>query len=273
MGMPSAPVLPGNNPYGPSGPPPAGLSGGPLSSQPPGGSMYPGPPTGGMHQPPVATKTSSNLNTTQLQQLSAQIKAYRLLSRNLSPPEALLSIVSGRRPTPAMLAAGKINRSPMPPQQRSMMGPVPSPGSMGTDSSGGQPANINLYPPSPSARSQTDSPKPSSQPATTQSQLTQSHSTGGSAPNITISSSGELPLPVRQALSSAQSAPQPLSKDSNTTSEGSPAVKSESSAKVQQKTQVKQTKVAPTGTPQGLDPITILKERENRYSHLLQGLW
>ncbi len=264
MAMQSGPpMMAGSNPYGPSGPPPVGLSAGSLGSQPSGvAPMYPSS-TGGMHHSSAPPKLN-NLNTTQLQQLSAQIKAYKLLSRNVPPPEALLSIVSGRRPTQAMLAAGKINRPPMSPQQqqqqRSMMGSVPSPGSISaTDGSGGQPANINLYPPSPSARSQTESPKPLSQPSNPHSQLTQSHSNTGPVPNVTISSSGELPLPVRQALA-AQSSSQTPSKDSNTTTEA--VVKSEPGAK--QKSQVKQVKVAPSGAPQGLDPGTMIKERENR---------
>ena len=183
--------------------------------------MYPGPAA--MHPQSMPPKVPSNLNTIQLQQLSAQIKAYKLLSRNVPPPEALLSIVGGRRPTPAMLTAGKFNRPQMSPQQRAMMGghppshlssggqSVPSPKSSvgqtpplgGAEIPGGQPANISLYPPSPS-RSQSGSPKPPIQPQS-QSQLTQSHSNiPQPVPNVTISASGELPLPVRQALSAAQ---------------------------------------------------------------------
>lgn len=266
MTLPSGPMMAGTNPYGPSGPPPSGIA---PSSQPPGAApMYPSS-SGGMYHSPVPPK-SSNLNTTQLQQLSAQIKAYKLLARNVPPPEALLSIVSGRRPTQAMLAAGKMNRSPMPPGQSSQqgqrpgMGSVPSPGSMSaTDSPGGQSTNISLYPPSPGNRSQTNSPKPPSQQSNPQTQLRQIHSnTSGSVPNVTISSSNELPLPVRQALASQSSNQTPPSKDSNTSTENT--VKSELGGKV--KSQIKQVKLAPSGTPQGLDPVTILKERENRWA-------
>lgn len=267
MGLPSGPMMASSNPYGPSGPPPSGIAAGSLPSQPSGAvPMYPSS-TGGMYHSPVQPK-SSNLNTTQLQQLSAQIKAYKLLSRNVPPPEALLSIVSGRRPTQAMLAAGKMNRPPIPPQQQSQqqqhpgMGSVPSPGSMSAADSpgGGQSANINLYPPSPGGRSQTESPKPSSQQSASQSQLTQRHSnTIGAVPNVTIAPSSELPLPVRQALA-AHSNQTPSSKDSNTPVETT--VKSEPSVKA--KSQIKQIKVNPSGAPEGLDPITILKERENR---------
>ena len=152
-------MMPGSNPYGPSGPPPPSLSGTSFSapsggmSGPPGGriphSMYagsggvgpgtssgsggsgPGVPGGGggvgggvSHQsshPPLQTvgggpptsKPSNVLNTIQLQQLSAQLKAYKLLARNISPPEALISIVHGRKPTAAMLAAvGKQQQHP-----------------------------------------------------------------------------------------------------------------------------------------------------------------
>ena len=296
LGMPhSTPMMAAGNPYGPSGPPPAALSG----SIPPGGPMYPGPAT--MHPQSMPPKVPSNLNTIQLQQLSAQIKAYKLLSRNVPPPEALLSIVSGRRPTPAMLTAGKFNRPQMSPQQRAMMvghppshlssggQSVPSPKSSvgqtppsgGAEIPGGQPANISLYPPSPS-RSQSGSPKPQIQ-SQSQSQLTQSHSNiPQPVPNVTISASGELPLPVRQALSAAQLSAQgqpatPATKDSTPTADGgatvpSATVKVEQTVKgstqpqqLHQKAQLfKQVKVAPTGIPQGIDPVMILKEREAR---------
>ena len=262
-------MMPGSNPYGPSGPPPPSLSGTSFSapstgmSGPPGSrmphSMYPssgnvgpgassggsgsGPsmPGGGggvgggashqsSHQPPPGvgggpptSKASSVLNTIQLQQLSAQLKAYKLLARNVSPPDALISIVHGRKPTAAMLAAvGKqqphsqsshpsSSSLGIPPQGDLQRGP--GSGSGGAASEGGSGGNISLYPLSPnvsqgalpSSVAQSQAPIRSTS-SLSQSLTSSSMSAGsGAAPNVTISSSGELPLSVKQAMSAVQS--------------------------------------------------------------------
>ena len=104
-------------PYGPSGPLPPNM----------GGQIMPVPMRPNM--PPAGQKMPSPLNNVQLQQLSAQIKAYRMLSRSMAPPEALISIVHGRKPTPAML--GSLGRGTPSAQQTGMgfplSGGVPSP--------------------------------------------------------------------------------------------------------------------------------------------------
>ena len=236
-------MIPGSNPYGPSGPPPPSLAGTPFSapsggmSIPPGGgrmsSMYPptGPSGGGAshsphpHPPPPGmapgggnpsmSKPSSVLNTVQLQQLSAQLKAYRLLARNVSPPEALISIVHGRKPTAAMMAGiskqtphhqSTSNSSPMNAPPTSAQGSAQSKGNSASE--GGSGGNISLYPLSPNV-SQAGSPAaPGSTsqaaPVRSTSSLAQSLSTAGGAPNVTISSGGELPLSVKQAMSATQ---------------------------------------------------------------------
>ena len=369
-----------SNPYGPSAPPPPGLAsqlpimssmrpnpmyrsgggmggsgssmgGGGGGGMGPGGPMPSGPPlhsspmhpsqggsVGGSQSPP----TSRVLTSTQLQQLSAQMRAYRFISRHMAPPEALMCIVQGRRPTPAMLAAltNKPQASPFGPTSAGGPGgggggagggapgrsPNASPGPGGaTSGGGGGGGNISLYPPSPSkGMTQGAPPGPPSQltPASTSS-LTRSTSAtslssapGSSssssapttvpstaAPNITISSSGELPLPVRQALAAAPQnssssgppgqpssllaaakLPPGLGQGSNTIpgSATPPATtkpqqqqqqpqpqqqQQHSQQKPQQQHQqaVKPVKLAPTGKPQGVDPMIIMKEREHRY--------
>ena len=248
-------MMPGSNPYGPSGPPPPSLAGTPFSapsgaggmSGPLGGrmsSMYPtsvggmsgsttgssgggGVAVGGAshpqhpHPPPPgmgpggtpSSKPSSVLNTVQLQQLSAQLKAYRLLARNVSPPEALISIVHGRKPTAAMLAGlskQPQHHHPSSPSSSSLNVP-PTQGDTqkgNSASEGGSGGNISLYPLSPNV-SQAGSPAANTSqapPVRSTSSLAQSLSTSvsGGAPNVTISSSGELPLSVKQAMSAAQ---------------------------------------------------------------------
>ena len=158
-----------------------------------------------------------------LEQLSAQLKAYRLLARNVSPPEALISIVHGRKPTAAMLAS--LSKQSQQHQQQSSqhtsssLNVPPTSTTQGdvqkgnSASEGGSGGNISLYPLSPNV-SQAGGSSTAASGGTTQappvrstSSLAQSLSssmTGGGAPNVTISSSGELPLSVKQAMSAAQ---------------------------------------------------------------------
>lgn len=176
-----------NNPYGPSGPLPPNMGGQMMSS-----TMRP------MGMSPANQKVLSNI---QLQQLSAQIKAYRMLSRSMTPPEALISIVQGRKPTAAML--GSLNKGNPAAQQAGMgyqlSGGVPSPaGSSQSGSVTGResPAqtNISLYPLSPST-GQTPTDGSTLKPT---SHLTQSHSSVPSpAPNVTLQPGGELPPQVQ----------------------------------------------------------------------------
>lgn len=178
MPPPGMGMMGNSNPYGPSGPLPPSMS----------GQMIPVPMRPTMN--PVSQKVSHPLNNIQLQQLSAQIKAYRMLSRSITPPEALISIVQGRKPTAAML--GTLGRGS---QQSAMSnyqlsGGVPSPaGSPGSVTGRESPAqtNISLYPPSPSTVGQPGSPHTSN--------LTQSHMSGA-APNVTLQPGGELPPQV-----------------------------------------------------------------------------
>ena len=176
-----------SNPYGPSGPLPPNMGGG-------GQMMPPVPMRPSMN--PVSQKLPNPLNNIQLQQLSAQIKAYRMLSRSMTPPEALISIVQGRKPTAAML--GSLGRGNTAGQQAGIGGYPGVPSPAGSSSAGGResPAqtNISLYPPSPSTGGvgPSDGATPPINPT---SHRMQSH-TSGAAPNVTLQPGGELPPQV-----------------------------------------------------------------------------
>lgn len=291
-----------SNPYGPSGPPPPGFSSQHPHGMPPGMGMrqtprYPPAWSTNPAPPPPhghPQKSRSSMTNTQLQQLSAQMKAYRLLARNVPPPEALMSIVHGRKPTQAMLASfhkgqagswssggggsphGSSGASPGAGGQ-SAPSPNPSPGPGGMTS--GSTGNINLYPPSPNlSQSQGASPKTPQQQQQGTSLMRSSSTTSlnavSAAPNVTISSSGELPLPVRQAISAAQTGStsstavsaatsQPLTTSASmkplvSTSQSTNALPSSGKAPV------KLVKLGPPGKPMGIDPMVIAKEREHR---------
>ena len=184
MAPPGMGMIGSTNPYGPSGPLPPSMSGGQMI------------PTVAMRPSmnPVSQKMASVLNNVQLQQLSAQIKAYRMLSRSMTPPEALISIVQGRKPTAAML--GSLGRGLGTGQQGSsyqLSGGVPSPAG---SSAGGRESpvqtNISLYPPSPSTGGA--GPSDGATPPVN-SHLMQSHSLSA-APNVTLQPGGELPPQV-----------------------------------------------------------------------------
>ena len=272
-GMTPGPIMTGRNPYGPSGPPPPGLSSQIPSVTMSSSSMYAGGGGGSMSKP---------LNTVQLQQLSAQIKAYRLLARNVPLPEALISIVHGRKPTPAMIAqsqqqlASRVGMS----QQSSMAGQA-SPyssqlqtqrvGSTGNIASLSQTqatdsqtsSSSTLYPSSPSV-SQGLSPGPAPHPKPPAT------STPG-APNVTISTGGELPLSVKQAVSASQTTSQPPTSQQTSQPTTSTAPSSSSQQQRPQSQQqgkpsasVKHVKLAPVQKPQGIDPLVVMKEREMR---------
>lgn len=286
-----------NNPYGPSGPPPPGISSHTSQGMPPGMGMrqsprYPPawstnpalPPHGHLAPQGGPPKSRSNMTNTQLQQLSAQMKAYRLLARNVPPPEALMSIVHGRKPTQAMLAPfNKGQTGPWSGGSGSPHGPLPGGGTPSTPSpnpspgpgiSGGSGGNINLYPPSPNmSQSQGASPKTPQQQGASLTRSTSATSLTSASPNVTISSSGELPLPVRQAISAAQSGS--TSSTAVTTIAGQQPVTSSATKPTVSaaaagglpssgKALVKLVKLGPPGKPVGVDPMVIAKEREHR---------
>ena len=294
------PIMSGGNPYGHSVPPPPGLS----SHLHPGGGPTPyhggsGMGGGGIPKP---------LNTVQLQQLSAQIKAYRLLARNAPVPDALMSIAHGRKPTAAMIAqmynqnvskgatTGSFPQQPLMSSQTPLLSQSQRAGSAGNISSlassqpgtpsqtGDSGGTINMYPPSPGV-SQGHSPS---------TPRTLSSTSVSVAPNVTLPPGGELPLPVKQAMSSAQSVgtstqpphttphsstaappsvsvPIPTSQPSHPPTQQQTAQQQQQSQQQQQQQQTKQgqlvkpVKLTPMAKPQGIDPTIIIQERETRY--------
>ena len=242
------------------------------------------------------------LNTVQLQQLSAQIKAYRLLARNSPIPDALLSIAHGRKPTPAMIAQmynQNVSKGASFPQQPSMssqpsqLSQSQRAGSAGniTSLASSQPVTpsqtgdssgaINMYPPSPGV-SQSHSP------STSQPKSSHSSTSMTVAPNVTLPPGGELPLPVKQAMSSAQSvgtstqpphtmphssaAPPPsVSVPISSSQQSHPPTQQQMTQQSQQQQQqtkqgqmVKPVKLTPMTKPQGVDPTIVIQERETR---------
>ena len=244
------------------------------------------------------------LNTVQLQQLSAQIKAYRLLARNAPVPEALMSIAHGRKPTAAMIAqmynqnvskgatTGSFPQQPLMSGQTPLLSQSQRAGSAGNISlassqpgtpsqTGDSSGTINMYPPSPGV---SQGPSPSTS-------RTLSSTSVSVAPNVTLPPGGELPLPVKQAMSSAQSVgtstqPPHTTPHSSTAAPPSVSVPVSSSQpshpptqqqtaqqqppQQQQQTKqgqlVKPVKLTPLAKPQGIDPAIIIQERETRYS-------
>lgn len=284
---PGLSMMAGGNPYGPSGPPPPG-----LASQ-----MPHGPTSSGMYPaglPPHPRPPSNPLSTVQLQQLSAQIRSYRLLARNLAPPETLLSIAHGRKPTPAMMARAhaqmqQLSRAgagqPPPPVPTSGTPPYsqaatqePSSTASQAPSSTAESQNtgsINLYPPSPGA-SRSQSPDVAHSRATSSPARSQTATTG--APNVTLPPGGELPLAVKQVAAAAAAAASerqsPTPSQLPPSSSSAPQTTQQSSQEKQQQAKpphpsLKHVKLSPIGKPPGIDPTAIFQERERRYVCLL----
>ncbi len=287
-GMPSGPMLTGGNPYGPSGPPPLGLSS-QLSHGHSGGAMYPsGPP---MPRP------SHPISTVQLQQLSAQIRSYRLLARSLAPPETLLSIAHGRKPTAAMMARAQahmhqysrammgqlpVHTSQAPPYPQGHAQELPSssspltnqppPSSVESQNTG----SIQLYPPSPGV-SGSQSPDIPQARATASPVRPQTSSSMTAAPNVTLPPGGELPLAVKQVAAAAAAAASerqsptptqpPATSSAPQTSTSSQQTPQDKQAKAVHSA-LKQMKLSPIGKPPGIDPTAVLQERERRYMYM-----
>lgn len=147
----------------------------------------------------------SPLSVTQMQQLRAQIMAYRLLARNQPLPEHLSLAVQGKRPMGAPYMARPPSR--LPPQPNSLNQPP-------------QPVQTQQAPPPQSY------PQPPMQQVPVAAQ----------------------PVPIQG------NPPTNVAKQPPTT----PA------AAMMQLQQHKQNRLTPIAKPQGLDPVEILRERENR---------
>ncbi|CAM1297868.1 SMARCA4 (predicted), partial [Pycnogonum litorale] len=220
-----------------------GMQQGPPHQQ----SMPPGPPQHqNMQQGPLQQgmsqqqKPSGNFNPTQIQQLRAQIIAYRLLARNQSIPENITAALHGKRPL-------------QPPYQRpydnSSMHMRPQGGTQSM-------ANQQVPPPPPIAQQHPQQlPPPGGQ-----QQIPAGTGVMGPPGPVNVQPvNGPATAPqsnLPQGMPGSQQ--RPVQPQQQTNQQQVPAV-----MQIQQQ---KQNRVTPVAKPQGIDPIAILQERENRVS-------
>ncbi|XP_048045025.1 probable global transcription activator SNF2L2 isoform X3 [Megalobrama amblycephala] len=193
----------------------------------------------------------SAFSPVQLQQLRAQILAYKILGRGQPLPENLQLAVQGKRSLPTMqqqpVNTGPYNRPPgMPmPHGGPATGPCPSPAMQTlTQSSGPKPWPEGQGAETPSTPQKLAVPAPSGRPS----------------PAPPLAPTGTQPVPSTSLT--AQPQPQPPS------GPGQPSL----IIQLQQK----QNRITPIQKPQGLDPVELLQEREYRLqariAHRIQEL-
>lgn len=191
----------------------------------------------------------SAFSPVQLQQLRAQILAYKILGRGQPLPENLQLAVQGKRSLPTMqqqpINTGPYNRPPgMPmPHGGPATGPCPSPAMQShTQSSGPKP-----WPEGQGSETQC-APHKLSVPALS----------GRPSPAPLLGPTGTQPVPSTSLTSQPQPPPGP----------GQPSL----IIQLQQK----QNRITPIQKPQGLDPVELLQEREYRLqariAHRIQEL-
>ncbi|XP_067262028.1 probable global transcription activator SNF2L2 isoform X2 [Chanodichthys erythropterus] len=193
----------------------------------------------------------SAFSPVQLQQLRAQILAYKILGRGQPLPENLQLAVQGKRSLPTMqqqpVNTGPYNRPPgMPmPHGGPATGPCPSPAMQTlTQSSGPKPWPEGQGAETPSTPQKLAVPAPSGRPS----------------PAPPLAPTGTQPVPSTSLTTQPQ--PQPPS------GPGQPSL----IIQLQQK----QNRITPIQKPQGLDPVELLQEREYRLqariAHRIQEL-
>ncbi|XP_033829155.1 probable global transcription activator SNF2L2 isoform X2 [Periophthalmus magnuspinnatus] len=221
---------------------------GPLMSMEPQGTM--GPNMSGMGQP---GRGPSAFSPVQLQQLRAQILAYKILGRGQPLPENLQLAVQGKRCLPTM--------QQQPQQQQPQQAPGSSPynrSGMGVPPMCG-PQSSPCTTPAMQGHSQSAVPKtwPEGQSGDSQS-TPQKHLTpaAGGRPSPAPPQGPGVPGPIPGSSLTPQPSAQPVS----------PMLQM----------QQKQNRVTPIQKPQGLDPVGILQEREYRLqariAHRIQEL-
>ncbi|XP_016096569.1 probable global transcription activator SNF2L2 [Sinocyclocheilus grahami] len=190
----------------------------------------------------------SAFSPVQLQQLRAQILAYKILGRGQPLPENLQLAVLGKRSLPTMqqqpINTGPYNRPPgMPvPHGGPATGPCPSPAMQTHTASGPKPWPEGQGSETPSAPQKLLVPAPSGRPSP--------------APSLALTVTQ--PVPCTSLTSQPQPPPGP----------GQPSL----IIQLQQK----QNRITPIQKPQGLDPVELLQEREYRLqariAHRIQEL-
>lgn len=223
MSSPSLQGAPSNVPSGQQQQIPQQTQGYPSSYGPSPGH----PPSQQMSEPPI-------IDEYQLNQLRAQIIAYRHLARNQPIPEQVMAGLRGKRV------------SAIPPQT-------------GPGSPFGRPAGAPSPSQQPSRPASTSSvPSPSSSPHPGQQQMMPPPSIPGPNQSTAPPSMPVRQGPVASGPSSGQPPQQQLPQPPALT--GSPAYNS----MLQNLQQPKGSRVTPVAKPAGLDPVEIMKERENR---------
>uniref|UniRef100_A0A8C2H787 SWI/SNF related, matrix associated, actin dependent regulator of chromatin, subfamily a, member 2 n=1 Tax=Cyprinus carpio TaxID=7962 RepID=A0A8C2H787_CYPCA len=190
----------------------------------------------------------SAFSPVQLQQLRAQILAYKILGRGQPLPENLQLAVQGKRSLPTMqqqpINTSPYNRPPgMPvPHAGPTTGPCPSPAMQTHTGSGPKPWPEGSE--TPSAPQKLLVPAPSGRPS----------------PAPPLAPTGTQPVPSTSLTSQPQPQPPP--------GPGNPSL----IIQLQQK----QNRITPIQKPQGLDPVELLQEREYRLqariAHRIQEL-
>ncbi|XP_059403151.1 probable global transcription activator SNF2L2 [Carassius carassius] len=194
----------------------------------------------------------SAFSPVQLQQLRAQILAYKILGRGQPLPENLQLAVQGKRSLPIMQQQQPVNTGPynrplgMPMTHGGpATGPCPSPAMQThTQSSGPKPWPEGQGSETPSAQQKLSVPAPSGRPS----------------PAPPLAPTGTQAVPSTSLTSQPQPQPPP--------GPGQPSL----IIQLQQK----QNRITPIQKPQGLDPVELLQEREYRLqariAHRIQEL-
>ncbi|CAG2107217.1 unnamed protein product [Medioppia subpectinata] len=252
-------------------------------------------------------QNESKLNGQQVNQLRYQIMAYRLLARNQPIPDHITAAIQGKRITPSAPSSPQLQPMgpppPPPPQQqmpqqwrpptdpsqqmiRLPMGPPnappvgpPVPPPQQTMTTHMSPLPPQVPPPLMASSQVATLPPPNmggnhvNQMAVQNSQTGNKSAMSGPSPQAIGGSIGG-PTPVNGT--SMPSMPPPLMNESANGPSMSQQQMNAYQGMMAQLQQQKQNRVTPVAKPVGIDPIEILKERENRISqriaHRIQQL-
>uniref|UniRef100_A0A7N6BFB9 SWI/SNF related, matrix associated, actin dependent regulator of chromatin, subfamily a, member 2 n=1 Tax=Anabas testudineus TaxID=64144 RepID=A0A7N6BFB9_ANATE len=256
MGPPQSPMDQHSQGYMSPHPSPMGVhehASSPMSGGGGSGPMMPMDPQGGMSN---MGRGPSAFSPVQLQQLRAQILAYKILGRGQPLPENLQLAVQGKRSLPTLQQQQPQQQQQQQQQQGPGTSPYNRPG-MPMAPMGG-PQSSPCPTPVMQGHSQSAGPKPWSDGDENQASA-QKH--------LTPTPSGR-PSPAPPQAAAAPSGPMP----------GSSATPQPPGQQVSPMLQMqqKQNRITPVQKPQGLDPVGILQEREYRLqariAHRIQEL-
>ncbi|XP_042909871.1 probable global transcription activator SNF2L2 [Parasteatoda tepidariorum] len=195
------------------------------------------------NQVPGMNIKPSLLSPVQIAQLRAQIMAYRLLSRNQPIPESVIAAIKCKRPMQNQPMYSQRPPAPQSPGQP-IRGPVPSASiSLQNMNNGMMHAQVaQSQPMHPYMQQQSSMPSPQPQQA---------------APS-------QIVPPHQQMSGTPQTAPTVAAPAIPNQTQNHPHPQNAPIPAMMHMQQQKQSRITPVAKPQGLDPIEILKERENR---------